>query len=162
LSTNACGGCTACCVALPITDPALLKDPGVPCPHLGQGGCTTYEGRPGVCRDYLCLWRRDGWLGQRPAYRPDRLGVLLHDGGQVLCLYELREGALGSEQVRYLKARLRARYGLIKLYPYGSHDGVRVKPEHVGAAGLALDVPHRWEEVGEDEIVLRRLPLPMA
>jgi hypothetical protein len=160
---NSCGGCTACCVALPIADRDLLKDPGVPCPHLGRECCTIYQRRPDSCREYLCLWRQDPWLGKRPAYRPDQLGVLCHAGAEGLCLYELRPGALDSDPVRYIKSRLREKSGgLIKLYPYGSHDGLRVTPEHVGADVFAPGVAHRWEWVADDEAVLRRLPLQMA
>jgi hypothetical protein len=148
---------------LPIADSALRKDPGVPCPHLGHECCTIYQDRPHTCREYLCLWRSDRWLAKRPAYRPDRLGVLCHAGAQGLSLYELRPGALDSQQVRYVKSELRAKCGgLIKLYPFGSQDGFRVTPEHVGADVSAPGVAHRWEWVADDEAVLRRLPLQMA
>ncbi len=77
---RSCGSCTACCKELAITDPALEKMPGVMCGNCTEGqGCSIYETRPSVCRDYHCLWRSlpnmdDNW-------RPDKSGVMFvpHD-----------------------------------------------------------------------------------
>ena len=48
-----CGACTACC-------------------H----GCTIYERRPKVCRDWMCMWREFPSLFDE-SWRPDRSGVLM-------------------------------------------------------------------------------------
>jgi hypothetical protein len=54
----------------------LSKPPGVRCEHMAVGGCGRYDTRPGVCREYECLWLRmpDTVPGD---LRPDLCGVLL-------------------------------------------------------------------------------------
>lgn len=70
---KACGPCTFCCKVLEIEE---LKKPAGPfCPHcVAGGGCTTYETRPAVCRDFECLWKGD--RGLSPVLRPDKIGTL--------------------------------------------------------------------------------------
>ena len=70
-----CGPCQVCCVALKIKTPELRKEPQVPCPHLVQRGCGIYEGRPAVCRSFLCGWRLMPELNE--SWRPDLSGVML-------------------------------------------------------------------------------------
>ncbi|HWA89917.1 MAG TPA: hypothetical protein VG889_07770 [Rhizomicrobium sp.] len=70
-----CGGCTVCCVALPIETAELRKLPGVACRHCGPKGCAIYETRYPVCRSYICGWRQLPELDD--AWRPDRSGVLV-------------------------------------------------------------------------------------
>jgi hypothetical protein len=50
-----CGECSLCCRLLDVKE---LKPTGQWCPHCqpGQGGCTIYQNRPRVCRDYACAW----------------------------------------------------------------------------------------------------------
>lgn len=72
---KSCGPCQACCVALKINSPRLRKKSGIPCRHLVQRGCGIYEGRPPVCRQFLCGWRLLPELDS--AWRPDRCGMML-------------------------------------------------------------------------------------
>ncbi len=74
LGERACGRCTVCCVELKIDVPQLRKKARVPCRHLTQSGCGIYEGRPPVCRQFLCGWRLFEELGDD--WRPDLSGVL--------------------------------------------------------------------------------------
>src|ERR1700733_6764396 len=78
MNKNECGECRACCVVLPIVEPDFNKPAGEPCKHLCDKGCSIFGQPtwPKLCRDYLCVWRVDGWLGKRPNYRPDKLGVV--------------------------------------------------------------------------------------
>lgn len=71
-----CGACTACCTELAIVEDSFRKMPGVPCAHcvIGQG-CDIYETRPGLCRDYHCLWRSIPDLDER--WRPDLSGIMV-------------------------------------------------------------------------------------
>jgi len=70
-----CGECTACCTELAITLDGMRKLPGTPCEHcIATGGCAIYATRPGVCRDYHCLWRSIPQLPE--AWRPDRAGFM--------------------------------------------------------------------------------------
>jgi hypothetical protein len=72
---KACGPCQACCVALKIDTPQLRKQSQIPCPHLVQKGCGIYDGRPPVCRGFLCGWRLLPELDA--SWRPDLSGVML-------------------------------------------------------------------------------------
>lgn len=78
LDKRSCGACTACCVDLKIAAPELQKKARMPCPHLNgpqrSKGCSIYETRPGVCRQFLCGWRLFEEMDD--AWRPDRSGVL--------------------------------------------------------------------------------------
>jgi hypothetical protein len=74
LDRRTCGPCTACCVELKIDVPELRKRARVPCPHLTASGCGIYEGRPPVCRHFLCGWRLFDELDDD--WRPDLSGVL--------------------------------------------------------------------------------------
>ena len=62
-----------CCTALEIAE--LKKPAGPACPNcILSGGCKIYSDRPGVCRDFECLWLVERAL---PAnMRPDRIGTL--------------------------------------------------------------------------------------
>ena len=78
LDRRQCGPCNACCVDLEIAAPELKKKARVPCPHLSgpqhNKGCSIYETRPGVCRQFLCGWRL--FEDMDDSWRPDRSGVL--------------------------------------------------------------------------------------
>lgn len=70
-----CGDCTACCTHLTVNSPDFAKPAGVPCVHLGAGGCTIHAVRPTICRTWFCVWRRFADLGDE--LRPDRSGLLV-------------------------------------------------------------------------------------
>lgn len=58
---RSCGSCTMCCEGT-LTGKALGFDfyPGSPCGAVELGkGCTRYEERPSMCRDFECVWKRD-------------------------------------------------------------------------------------------------------
>lgn len=69
-----CGDCTACCTVMAIDKPDIQKQAGVTCRHC-RGGCTIYETRPGLCRDFHCGWRQLPILDD--SWRPDRSGVFV-------------------------------------------------------------------------------------
>lgn len=67
-----CGGCTACCKLMGVTE--LSKPPGVWCAHCKKGvGCGVYEDRPTGCRDFECLWLASAMPEEM---RPDRAKVV--------------------------------------------------------------------------------------
>lgn len=71
-----CGSCSACCISLHIDEPELQKHADVPCPNLSdQGGCGIYLTRPGVCREFQCLWLSMPQLGDE--WRPDISKILI-------------------------------------------------------------------------------------
>jgi len=71
---RACGECTVCCTAMAIDKADIQKDAGVTCRHC-KSGCTIYETRPALCRDYYCGWRQLPILDD--SWRPDKSGVFV-------------------------------------------------------------------------------------
>lgn len=168
MSKNTCGDCRACCVVLPIAEPNFVKPAGEPCKHLCGSGCRLYGNAdwPTLCRDYFCVWRQDKWMGQRPLYRPDKLGVLFQFNDGVLAVFEIIPGALQATQVQYIKGRLRG-HRLVKNYPAGILDGIRFDPETKEDGTIDLNPDkYEWEDLGGYEWTLRRkdnrIPLPLV
>lgn len=78
---RSCAGCTACCV-LPEID-ALQKPADRPCRHCSVGiGCSAYDARPDLCRDFLCLWVTGDALGTH--WQPSHAGMLVYRQGAQL------------------------------------------------------------------------------
>jgi len=67
-----CGDCTACCKALSIDE--IDKPAGVMCTHCGKG-CTIYDKRPDVCREFECAYLVGKWNNEN--LRPDNSGIIL-------------------------------------------------------------------------------------
>ncbi len=72
-----CGTCTACCEG-PIVATIYGHEmkPGQPCYFLKDTGCSIYERRPGVCRNFVCGWLAAGSPFPED-FRPDKLGVIM-------------------------------------------------------------------------------------
>jgi len=83
---RSCGDCSLCCKLAKVDE--LDKPSGVWCRHCapGRGGCTIYETRPPVCRNYLCCWMMDSRLG--PEWYPltCKMILSLENSGQRLCV----------------------------------------------------------------------------
>ncbi|MDE1157395.1 MAG: hypothetical protein PW791_03755 [Neorhizobium sp.] len=75
---RACGTCTLCC-RLPEID-EFAKPPDVACTHCTGSGCAIYEGRPQVCRDFLCRWMTDPTFSDE--WRPETSHILVYDQGK--------------------------------------------------------------------------------
>jgi hypothetical protein len=68
-----------CCSALEIEE--LDKPAGPLCGNSCAAGCVIYRDRPKVCRAFECEWLTSRAM---PAhFRPDRIGVLFMDDGEV-------------------------------------------------------------------------------
>lgn len=75
LPGRACGGCTQCCLVLPLSAPDFFKQSGVWCQHCEPGvGCRIYETRPAPCVTFQCGWRVLPFLPDD--LRPDQSGIL--------------------------------------------------------------------------------------
>ena len=60
---RSCGSCGLCCKVLDIDE--LSKPANRWCSHFAKGGgCTIYGSRPGVCREFQCLWLTSPGLGE--------------------------------------------------------------------------------------------------
>ena len=69
---NTCGECTACCTLSVVEE--LNKEAGVTCKHcVLQKGCSIYEDRPKVCKDFECAYLQ---AGNNIELRPDKCGVM--------------------------------------------------------------------------------------
>ncbi len=99
---QACQGCTACCVWLPIPAGYVSqteKPAKVACPWLMKNGCQIYASRPTICRQFACTWlKRTDWPTD---WRPDRSGLLcltehLVSGISGSAVYEMIPGRLSS------------------------------------------------------------------
>jgi hypothetical protein len=158
---NECGGCTACCVVMPVLSKEFCKPVG-PCQHLVPGGCGIYADRPPVCREWHCGWRKDGWLGSRPEYRPDRLGVMFSEANGALTIWEVTPGALADPRVDHIKNRLKNRYkapGLgVRRYPLKVLDDVVPTTEMLFRCKNGVLPPAEqnlcWKPLGGNEYVL--------
>lgn len=85
-----CGECTVCCVNLLIKDKNFEKAADVACTHMVEkGGCTIYNDRPSVCRDWHCAWRFMAQLGDD--WRPDRSGILLRSDENGIIFQPIRD-----------------------------------------------------------------------
>lgn len=75
---RACGTCTLCC-RLPDID-LFDKPANAWCRHCVAGkGCSIYDDRPSVCRDFLCLWMTDAGLDA--AWDPSRSHMMIYRQG---------------------------------------------------------------------------------
>jgi hypothetical protein len=71
-----CGDCALCCKVFPI--PETGKSDFALCPSARPPhGCSIHAARPDTCRDFFCLWRLDGSLGEE--WKPSVAGFVLHD-----------------------------------------------------------------------------------
>ena len=78
LTSRTCGTCTFCC-NLPDIE-ALDKPANTFCRYCVEDkGCTIYDTRPKLCRDFLCLWRTSETLG--PEWQPQTAGMMIYRQG---------------------------------------------------------------------------------
>jgi hypothetical protein len=145
---------------MPVTSKDFCKPSGKPCQHLVEGGCGIYATRPEVCQVWLCIWRRDVWLGARPDYRPDKLGVMFSAFDGAMSVWEVKPGALSDPRVQYIKNRLKHRYPNLGMrvnhYPLGVLEHSPT-PDMVGQE-KKLPASVQWWPLGNHEYVLVRVP----
>ncbi len=71
---RSCGTCTLCCKVYDV--PAAGATAGNWCPNCLPGrGCKIYDARPQQCRDFLCLWMTQDFLG--PEWKPEKARFVL-------------------------------------------------------------------------------------
>jgi hypothetical protein len=95
LSQRSCKGCSACCYELEIksrigystlldTGEDIAKPQGVWCRFATPKGCSVYEQRPALCRDFACDWIL-GRKGFGINDSPSQLGLIGVRGERVEC-----------------------------------------------------------------------------
>lgn len=127
-----CGGCTACCITLPV--PPMGKGANERCPKLCSRGCSIYSTRPTACRLFMCRWLMDeSTAGLR---RPDKAGYVIDpsldrivaNGTPVDCVQiwvdPKRPDAHRDPALRAWLAGVADRYGLIALVRWNSRDAM--------------------------------------
>jgi hypothetical protein len=75
MNPRECGGCTACCKLLGVTDLDPPKPAWTWCKHCTVGqGCQIYDSRPQSCKNFACMYQ----LGTPPleGMRPDQCKVM--------------------------------------------------------------------------------------
>jgi hypothetical protein len=104
MKKRSCGECSACCKTHGVIE--INKMPNVWCTHCKVGkGCKIYKKRPESCQRFKCSWLSG--IGD-DSERPDKVRVVqMYAGiagidGPALCLWEVEDGSLDSEYVRYL------------------------------------------------------------
>jgi hypothetical protein len=173
LATNRCGDCDICCDIIGASE--LGKPYYARCAHMNKG-CTIYETRPKTCRVFRCAWHM-GFFGDKPDYRPDRLGLILHLTGTSVEAYETRPGALAENQQRlpHLVARIKSHRTLQDVqwdavstvyYPYGADISINypVGPAFAPYQSPAGEIPVKLNPRGVAEFAgnVRNLLLPAA
>lgn len=85
-NTRTCGTCTLCC-RLPDID-ELSKPANAWCTHcIEDKGCTIYESRPKLCRDFLCLWMEDAQFSDD--WNPSQTHMMVYrQGPQITVLVD--------------------------------------------------------------------------
>ena len=145
LAIGSCEDCDICCDIVGASE--LGKPYYARCAHMHKG-CTIYETRPHSCRVFRCAWHM-GFFGDKPDWRPDKLGVILHFTGTSVEVFETRPGALADNQQRlpHLVARITSHRVLKDVqwdqvstvyYPYGSDISINYP---VGAAFAPYQSP---------------------
>ena len=83
---RSCGACSLCCKLALVEE--LDKPAGVWCRHCapGRGGCTIYETRPPVCRNWSCCWIQDARLGQEWYPLTSKMILSMENAGKRLCV----------------------------------------------------------------------------
>ena len=66
-----CGECTVCCTLSVVSE--LNKKAGEHCFNCINNGCSIYEKRPQVCKDFECAYLQGG---NNIELRPDKCGVM--------------------------------------------------------------------------------------
>jgi hypothetical protein len=75
---KSCGSCTKCCTVMGIAE--IKKPAWEECPHVAAGvGCKIYSERPRSCRDFICGWLLDPYMG--PDLKPENCHVVFYQRG---------------------------------------------------------------------------------
>lgn len=127
-----CGGCTACCVQLPVR--AMAKGANERCPKLCSRGCSIYKQRPEECRYFSCRWLMDETTAD--LRRPDKSGYVIDpmldtivaDGREVhvvqVWVDPKRPDAHRDPALRAWLAGVADRYGMPALVRWNSSDAM--------------------------------------
>jgi hypothetical protein len=76
---KSCGSCTKCCTVMGI--PELKKRAWDECSHVAAGiGCKIYSERPNSCRQFICGWLLDPYMGED--LKPENCHVVFYQRGE--------------------------------------------------------------------------------
>jgi len=100
------------------------KPAGLACPKLCQSGCSIYQQRPKLCKEFECTWLANkDWP---EAWRPDRSGLFCLQEEvardiRIGLIYELETEALGTDLAEEIIGTLLARSVAVVLVDRHGH-----------------------------------------
>lgn len=157
-----CGPCRLCCKVFPL--PVLDKPGDQWCKYACSSGCAIHgEQMPAVCREYACYWLEQEDLPDD--FRPDRIGVVVTEGGTltvngeelaVLLLNESYPGAASRRKAQPFVAQTAA-LGMVAVILHG--DEMQLVYDRVRYASISprqIEVALRYEQ-SQDAEELKRL-----
>lgn len=113
-----CGDCTECCTWLSGNAYGYEFGCGKSCKFLCSSGCSVYDDRPMVCKNYYCAWSQE-LIDEK--YKPNKcnfiISVELEDGKQFLKVIETKHGAINKNILEYLNywcEKMNTHFKLIK------------------------------------------------
>jgi len=126
-----CGDCKLCCKVFTITE--MNKVAGEWCPHCPGKGCSIYQSRPDMCKEYRCMWL------ERPEtfpdeLRPDRTSVVMNEFAEPgLPIIELHESQRGAAKVLLPVVEPVRDHGIGLVVVYGGHPHTMFPPHFTGS-----------------------------
>lgn len=144
-----CGACTLCCKVYDV--PPVGATAGNWCPNCLPGrGCKIYEARPQQCRDFLCLWMTQDYLG--PDWKPDKARFVLTMDAQTRWLFVQADP--GAAQAW----RKEPYYGQLKRWAEAGNRPVIVFVRKTATALTAHGETMLGEIAADERLVMRDLP----
>lgn len=146
---RSCGGCTACCTAVPVQLHDKHKPANEKCQHLRGRGCSIYATRPHPCAAWSCRWLFDELTSDMR--RPDHAGyiidpmldTILADGRPVEAIQvwvdPKRRDAHKDPALRTYLAEIARVHGIPAIIRWGSHEGMML-------SAPCLNVDDEWFE----------------
>lgn len=115
-----CGSCRACCIGLEIHFDNEIKPLDSPCSQLCERGCSIYNERPAVCRDFKCMWIQDSNAKVfRYDARPDLIGVMFYGAntqfGFTVHAKEMESGAILKNEIQDLIKKFAQKFAVITI-----------------------------------------------
>jgi hypothetical protein len=101
IAKRECGNCTACCYAPEIKTKPYEKRHFTNCKFCTKTGCSIYEERPDLCKDFSCDWQRKILDEDK---KPNEIGVLTYirnlSYGKCMICFEIEEGSFKKDKFK--------------------------------------------------------------
>lgn len=122
-----CGDCTVCCTLSNV--PEVNKKPGEKCKHCVNKGCSIYDKRPQVCRDFECAYLQSN--ADNVNLRPDKCGMMFFKKSErIFCGAIVPDTHLTDIARNQIDAFNRQGYSVIIL-ELGAKPQIQLAPGHM-------------------------------